>query len=332
MDLFQWNEEYEQTGRIQDYDEVYHQFLWCSDPGENYHKDVGYNRNHLLGILVCRAAPVTSIEQIDDRMTLSNKSPLDMSLSELKDTLFNLQFEWPVFINKIQNDLSKVEYVRTYVQVCMYRLGRLIDSTHNDSILNSEADTRPSTTGNERCVSESAIRRLMASVLLLNRHIDLYEISDEVAPGDFQVPLSLYTHEASNDEFHKLCMHYFLPIAGKLQYKHDFPGMYNNVSQAVYFHDANYRQIKRNEYTSTDPIHMLPSVLLLYPEITVKYEDDLFNPIDPPSSSQKTEWYWLLLPRRIYLVSPEPKVYYSTDLSSLVRIYVEFQEVIQDED
>jgi hypothetical protein len=324
MDLVRWNEEYETTGVIKEYDDMYHEFLWKCNPNENYHKDVGYNRNHLLGILVCRACPMVSLHVLDDRIKLLPQNPIEMNLAELKDTLSNLQFEWPVFITRIKNDVSKVECVRVYVQACMYRLGRLMDCMHDDKTLNIEGDTCPGIDG-LRCISPSAIRRFMASILLLNRHIDLYDISEEVPACDYTVPLSPYTHEASMEDFHIQCMYYFLPIAARMQYKHDFPGMYNNISQAVYFHDSNYKPIKRNEHTSTEPIHMLPSLKLLYPHIGVKYEDDLFNPIDASSTNT---WYWILLPRRIYLVSPEPKIYYSDNLASLVRIYVEFMHVL----
>ena len=93
--------------------------------------------------------------------------------------------------------------------------------------------------------------------------------------------------------------------------------MYNDVSQAVFFHNADYKRLNREPHTTTHPIHLLPSITLLYPEIPIKYEDDVFNP------TQDQGWYWVVLPQRIYLVSPEPQVYYSEDLRVLVKIYVD---------
>lgn len=37
--------------------------------------------------------------------------------------------------------------------------------------------------------------------------------------------------EASGDDFNELHIYQSLPAAAKLNYKHDFPGMYNHISQ-----------------------------------------------------------------------------------------------------
>lgn len=85
----------------------------------------------------------------------------------------------------------------------------------------------------------------------------------------------------------------------------------------MYFHNADYKEVPREPYTSSAPLHMLASACLLYPEIPVRFEDDCFNP------AVNVGWYWLVVPLRIYLVSPEPKVYFCEDLSTLLQLYVE---------
>lgn len=325
MDLIQWNKEVESTGKLENYDDVLHEFLWKTDPQEAYHVDVGFNRNQLLGLLVCRAAP-KAVEHIEvhTRLQVLDTEIAKMNLKQLKDTLSNLAFEWPPFINVIHNDTAKVEAVRLYLYSCMHRLGHLIGCAHEENVLNDIHDTKAAEEGSLKRITDEAIRRLLSSLLILLRHFELYDLSEELPVSDYAVGVSQYHHEASNETFHKMCMHYSLPAAAKLQYKNTFIGMYNDVSQAVYFHNTQYKRMKREPYTSGHPLHMLPAVCLLYPEVTVKYEDDFFDPYE------SNGWYWLLIPQRIYLVSPEPKVYFCSDLRALVKLYVEMNDFLED--
>lgn len=321
MDLVLWNEQVEKENKKEGYESVLERFLWKADPNEKFHVDIQYNQMHLLGLLVCRMCVASDLEQMSSkRLQLMEVHPREMSLKQVKDTLANLQFEWPVFINKIKDDVAKVQGVQEYLESVMERVGVLVGHAHSETVLNDVQDSEWAGCDKLRKLTPSAIRRLLASVLVLYRHMDLFFMSEEVALADkdkeYKVGVSAYHHEASTESFHKMCMHFFLPAGAKMHYKHDFPGMYNDVSQAVYFHDSGYKRINREDYTSTSPIHMLPSVCLLYPEVPVKYEDDDFDP------SVDQGWYWVLVPRRIYLVSPEPRVYYSEDLAALVHLYV----------
>jgi hypothetical protein len=316
MELVEWNQLLENKKSLTNLDEVLDLFLWRSEPFEKYHPEVQFNKNQLLGLLICRCLHNEPVKfDAMSRLQLIDTHPLSMNFKEMKDTLANIQFEWPQYINQIQNDEVKVQNIKNYVSLCMSRIGELVSQIHPNTVLNDIHDTCIDQAGFTKLTS-SAIRRIIGSILIINRHIDLYDMSEELTPIDHSIGITAYHHEASMENFHKLCMHFYLPAAAKLHYKHDFPGMYNDVSQAVYFHNSEYKRIKREEYTSTTPIHMLPSVCLLYPEIPVKFEDDLFNPYEDQG------WYWVLLPSRVYLVSPEPKVYYSTNLSTLIHMYI----------
>jgi hypothetical protein len=341
-DLLEWNRELEQTCDLRDYHAIEDLFLWGSDPFEKYDPEILYNRNHLLGVLVCRClsfryakahvssvvpvvAPVTdeSSDNNKHRFEIIRKPPQAMSLQEIKDTLSNMQFEWPLFLDRAKNDEAKIDIVKQYIQECMCRVGDFLNYTQNESVLDNIQDTVYECRGGFRKLTESATRRLLGSFLTLLRHIDLYDMSDELAPLSdvFETGVTKYHHEASMDHFHKLCMHYYLPVAAKLHFKHDFPGMYNDVSQAVYFHDVSYKRKVRGEFSSLFGLDMLPSICLLYPELGIKFEDDVFNPLD----NSEGKWYFVVVPQRIYLVSPEPHVYYSKDFSVYVKIYLEFK-------
>jgi hypothetical protein len=324
QDLLAYNTEMESTGKLSNYDHVFHQFLWGSNPFETYHPDILYNRNHLLGLLICRHCcngnPPESLELTADRFILSEIPPHKMTLKQIKDTFANIQFEWPLFLLNAPNQHS-IQAIKWLREACISRVGEFLTKPMSEQILNDTQDTQPYLQSTDKILTPSATRRLLGSILLIHRHIYLYENCEEVelAPNTHcDTGVTMYHHEASTEQFHKLCMHYSLPIAGKLHYKHDFPGMYNDVSQAVFFHDNNYKRLNREPHTTTLPLHLLPSVSLLYPEIPVKFEDDLFDPTQPDRG-----WYWILLPQRIYLVSPEPQIYYSDNLSVLVKLYMD---------
>ena len=313
-----WNKAVEFHNLLTDYDEIMDYFVWGTDPFEKYDADILLNLNHLLGLILCRDTGVRASIQdtLSSRLKLTNQDPSSMSLRDLKDSVFNLQIEWPTFINQVPPGFS-TDTIKNYLLACMLRFGELCKTAHPAETLNDDQDTERHDDSLRR-VTSAAIRRMLGAFLLLLRHIDLYDLSEELAAAEspLETGVTKYHVEASMDHFHKICMHYFLPIAAKIQYKHDFPGMYNDVSQAVFFHNAEYKPIARLEETRTDPLHVLPSIHLMYPEIPIKFEDEVYNPL------QAQGWYWLVIPRRIYLISPEPKVYYSTDISVLLHVYL----------
>ena len=64
--------------------------------------------------------------------------------------------------------------------------------------------------------------------------------------------ISKYHVEASGDDFNMICMHLGLPVAAKMNYKHDFPEMYNHVSQVVFFHNSEYQRVARAKLEALD--------------------------------------------------------------------------------
>ena len=80
-------------------------------------------------------------------------------------------------------------------------------------------------------LTPSALRRMVGSLLIMYRHLHLLAVSVKVPNKDYQAGISKYHYEASTDAFNLLCMHISLPVAARLNYRHDFPGMYNHVSQ-----------------------------------------------------------------------------------------------------
>lgn len=90
--------------------EVWHEWLWGTDPEEAYHVDVLLNRNHLLGLLVCRYKHLKGREQgsgsayfaAQHRLTIMDKPVENMTWRELKDTMANILVEWPAFLDRLR--------------------------------------------------------------------------------------------------------------------------------------------------------------------------------------------------------------------------------------
>ena len=93
--------------------ETWHEWLWGTNPEEEYHMDVLLNRNHLLGLLVCRYKHLNQTESSlgssgfsqGNRMTIMDKPVHLMTWRELKDTMANVLLEWPAFLDRLKQNI-----------------------------------------------------------------------------------------------------------------------------------------------------------------------------------------------------------------------------------
>jgi hypothetical protein len=112
------------------------------------------------------------------------------------------------------------------------RFGELAYTEADEAVLDDTSETQP-TADDRLALTPGALRRMVGSLLIMYRHLHLLSMCSKVAPSQAYHPgVSKYHYEASNDAFNLLCMHMALPVAARLNYRHDFPGMYNHVSQA----------------------------------------------------------------------------------------------------
>ena len=325
--------------------ELWHEWLWGTDPEEPYHMDVLMNRNQLLGLLVCRfkhlttpppsshvmpnpaAPPPPTPAGGKDRMTIMDTPVHQMSWRELKDTVANILFEWPKFLDRLQQNLRAKQNLRQVLHLinqCACRFGELACTSAGGDIMDDPSETQPTTDRSHKdrmSLTPGALRRMVGSLLIMYRHLHLLSECTKVQPQGFDTGVSKYHYEASNDAFNLLCMHMALPVAARLNYRHDFPGMYNHVSQVVYFHNSQYTRCARHpieDIKNASAAHVLPAIQELYPEIRLRYEEDMFDPTKPGK-----EWFWLLLAGRVYLVTPEPRILYSENVADLLKMYVD---------
>ena len=318
-------------------EEIWHEWLWGADPEEPYHMDVLLNRSHLLALLICRFKHLNCAEGSTiggngfsqaNRMTIMDKPVQAMTWRELKDTMANILFEWPAFLDRLKHNIRAKQNLRQVmhlVNLCAARFGELAYQAAEDSVMDDPSETQPCTdrthSGGLLMLTPAALRRMGGSLLIMYRHLHLLAVSVKIHAQGYQPGISKYHWEASNDAFNLLCMHMALPVAARLNYRHDFPGMYNHVSQVVYFHNSQYTRISRQALENikeAPAVHVLPAIQELFPEIPLRFEEEKFDPTKPGQG-----WYWLLLAGRVYLVTPEPRVLYSENITDLLRVYVD---------
>jgi hypothetical protein len=209
------------------------------------------------------------------------------------------------------------------INLCAARFGALACTAGGDDLFDDPSETQPCRVrdhANKTVLTPAAMRRMVGALLIMYRHIHLLAVCERVRPQGFLAPISKYHYEASTDLYNLLCMHISLPVGARLTYRHDFPGMYNHVSQVVYFHNSRYSRTTRHplpDLPNAPAVHVLPAIHELYPEIPIRYEEDRFDPNRPDG------WYWLLLAGRVYLVSPEPRVHYSDNVADLLKLYID---------
>jgi hypothetical protein len=243
--------------------ETTHEWLWGTDPEEPYHADVLLNRNHLLGLLVCRYKHLSTRKvsgpenyPVFERMTIMDKPVQYMSWRELKDTVANLLLEWPAFLDRLKVNLrpkQNLTQVLHLVNLCAARFGELAYTAAGEDIMDDTSETQPCREleeglGRRLSLTAGAMRRMAGSLLIMYRHLHLLSICSKVPKqGEFKAPVTKYHYEASHDAFNLLCMHIALPVAARLNYRHDFPGMYNHVSQVhAFFWRADFCEWRLN--------------------------------------------------------------------------------------
>jgi hypothetical protein len=328
------NSRFESTGELPP--SIWTQWLWDSNAEEPFTPDVLLNRNQLLGILVCRYKHRHARDGGRSagggcgRLSLMDKEASAMSWRELKDTLSNVQIEWPEFMQRLGENRragANLLSVKGLIDGCAARFGSLCERAWGVEVLDDPADAQPPPPGAQgapegaRVLTPSAMRRTTGTLLILYRHLHLLAVAQSPGPetATTEVPEIMQHHyEASMSDFYLWYMHFQLPAAAKLNYKHDFPGMYNHVTQPVYFHNPGFERLPRRLLHDHDPpaIHTLPSVCQLYPELTVRFEEDDFDP------TKDSGWYWLIVSGRVYLVGSGPRVFYSPDTRSMLCMYL----------
>lgn len=333
-------------------EEAWDEWIWKTDPEEPYSPEVLMNRCQLLGFLVCLYKGMQLTPNITptlvgaemSRLAIMSKPIYTMSIRELKDTLENLQVEWPAFLKRLPvnpNAQANIEAVITILDQCFARFGTLCLKAGDEKVMDDLGSVEPCKAyPGAFQITRSCIRRTICTFMVFYRNLHLLAVARYVPDVWCDCGISKYHLEASGDDFNMICMHLGLPVAAKMNYKHDFPEMYNHVSQVVFFHNSEYQRIPRVKLEALDtapPEQILPALMQLYPLISVKYEEDNIDLSQPDPDSEVSgngqsrkvgsgdDWWWLLVAGRIYLIDPDRNVWYSSNVTSLIQnVYLKY--------
>lgn len=303
------------------------EWLWGSEPEAKFSTEVLLNRNHLLGLLVCRHKSLSTSKRAFEagRLSIMKKPVGEMSMREWKDTVSNLVIEWPVFVERLEQNPNSKENMagaKELLEQCAGRFGSLAWGAWDDRVMDDVSDCEPRKEDGLLVMTKSAMRRGLSALMVLYRHLYLIAVCENLEGEARDVKVNKFHHEASMQDFFTWYMHFQLPVAAKLIYRHDFPGMYNHVSQPVYFHNPEFERPQRMLWDDplSPAVHLLPSLCQLYPEVPVRFEEECLNP------TKSASWYWLVVAGRVYLVTPEPKVLYSRDASVMLGYYLDHRD------
>lgn len=307
---------------------LYKHWIWDTDPNEELPHQTLMNANHLTGLLYCRtsaavenSSPFSSAPSTD-KIQLHDCPPSKMNLMQLTQTLDNICLEWPQYIRKYTSPQSpQVKNTMQFVHSCLVRFGNLASHAWDPSILNNTLWTEEYD-GKHVQMTVTAMRRILNTLLILLRHFHWFLVAVQVPPVPFPCSVRKPHMEASMEPFDLLCMHFLIPVGARLRYKNDFRGMYNHVSQVMYFHNPDFVRLPRISIEMVenpgDPVQVLPALWELHPDMPTYYEEDFFF-----HKPKLDHWAWLVVAGRIYLLSPEKKVFWSSNITALYRVFKE---------
>lgn len=154
---------------------------------------------------------------------------------------------------------------------------------HNKSSNNDDNDELPR---EYAIISRKSLRQIMCVLCALFRVGAIVEKAHKI-PLEKEsllkrVVFSLKQHhiESSMDFYNVFQQMVYLAPGMRLVYRTNFAGMYNDVSQVIYFHYPRYcrqPQLPLNDIPNSN-LHLLPLISQMIPDIPVYYDDDTYIP------------------------------------------------------
>jgi hypothetical protein len=175
------------------------------------------------------------------------------------------------------------------------------------------------------------LRRFVNTFMIMYRHLHFTQHAETPprARDDF-FDCSIRSHHltASTDDFNGVAMHWDLMMAAKLNYIHDFPGMFNCVSQVAYFHNPGYSlqaqervDVAKVSHGNIDALHVIPPLMQLYPDIEVVYEEAHIDLLRPSKT-----FSFVIMAKKVYLLTPNKQIYHHANITILVKLYLELKD------
>jgi hypothetical protein len=313
---------------------AWHEWLWKHDPNDSPLPDVSLNMCSTVGICLAKAAQLSMTEYCgisellpEDAtaatLCISDQSIELFSLRDLTDEVANLQRQWMV------QQAWKVDGMSEVVNMLFSRFGYLCCHADTQLVMNDQAQVKSYTTAMDNtdlvCMTQGAIRRILNIFLVFYRSIYIHSRATAVSPETLELPVHLIQRHhvfAGIDDFSGYSMHWDLNPATKLNYIHDFPGLFNSVSQVVYYQNPNYvkRTPKANQTAEIalgqlGALFTFPALMQLFPDVPVLYTDSHIDLATPGQGFR-----WLMADQHVYMIRDDNSIGWCENIVDLAKL------------
>eukprot|EP00961_Rhodomonas_salina_P041788 561911-Rhodomonas_salina.4 len=316
--------------------QVWHDFLWASDPDAVLMEECGgLNAMHMRGLLLARAmgleemqatkeddfAILDLVPETDD-VHVHDKPVNTLSAHELRDSIEAFQLHMGRLLEKDGFAVCEVALFRLFV-----RFGMLASGAYDESVMDDHAymtripcDVADGVLYIYTC---KALRTLINVFLVLFRAVEIVKksrfldvvqedvgldimkgrITDKVSERHVKAVADMiksFHVEATLDEFNILQQMFYLKPAQRLVYRHNFSGMFNDISQVTYFHYPSYvrmPQVTADEMRQ-NAMNSLACIGSVVPHLGTQFDDDCALPFGVTPNSK---WSWLVSVGKVYL-------------------------------
>ena len=284
---------YERVGRWteQETARVWQEWLWesdCNAPPSELCCDM--NRMHGLGVLCCvnlsklptEPKGLPELLPLLPAIHLHGSKPIcEFSLRELMDQLECMQLHW----GQIVGDIAPLHAI-------MARLGSIVshafattkpEDGYENVVLDDPQHTTVMPQQQMSIISRKSLRQMICVLLGLARVQDIVQRSVVIPPQCVQSVVKAFKQhhiEASMDFFNGLQQMMRLAPGMRLVYRTNFAGMYNDVSQVIYFHFPKFARQPQRPLADVPKhsLNLLPLIRELLPDVPVSYDDDSTRP------------------------------------------------------
>jgi hypothetical protein len=257
---------------------------------------------------------------VSARLCLFDTHVATYNLRQLRDSVQNLQVSW------IDCGCASMVHMEQVVDALMHRFGVLALDAKGIDEMNDQGSVEDSA-GGLLSMNRICMRRFLNTFVIMYRHLYFHKNAKVLPlPDDAWFECSIKSHHltASTDDFAGIAMHWDLMMAAKLNYIHDFPGMFNNVSQVAYFHNPSYQQLvqERSDIDKVsrgviESLHVIAPLMQLYPDIEITYEEAHIGLLQ---ASKK--YAFVIMGKRVYLLTPSREIYYHRNVTILLEHYL----------
>jgi hypothetical protein len=233
-------------------------------------------------------------------------------------------------LNWVKGGCIDIPNIKDVLNALMHRFGTLALKASSIEVMNDQGSIEDWKDGLVT-MNRICLRRFINTFFIMYRHLHFnehVEISARDHSEFFDCSIKSHHLTASTDDFSGIAMHWDIMMGSKLNYIHDFPGMFNCVSQVAYFHNPAYK-IQTQERSDVanisngkmDALHVIPPLMQLYPDIEILYEEAHINLLAP-----STTYAFVIMGKKVYLLTPDRQIHHHPNVTILVELYVKMKK------